>query len=460
MWNIIQRVLIGWVLLALVLLVLVDDTYASVHWDGNSGSALAHCEQTSQAEADRRNASSGYFCGGTPAGSCPTACTLTNSVSYSGCVGGCVGSPGPAYRCTTRSQNGEGPAAQCEATSQGIYGYHAYDPLAAACETTPGTSRAHWYDFGSGAPGSVCQDSCAYQVAGDTGECQYEDTNGNGFADAGEQIMCEALYTATGDDCNSGNQINDTPGGGPYFDCTNVQCGSDSPPGGGSGETGGGPDLPAQDPPTPPTGGDGNPDTPNAPGHGGGDVDGDGERDIDCNPLSNPDCNFVGSGSGAADCTVQPLCGGDPVQCAILYQQWAAMCYDGGQFTNPRSCEEALVCEGDVLMCELLRQQRQQYCDLWVGDETFDGDPTNNADFERDLKEEGTEIDLPDQFDMAGLGSGSCPADIAMNTSLGSVSISFALICQVAPIIRILVIMSALIMGAFIVIGSPGRGGS
>jgi len=335
-----------------------------------------------------------------------------------------------------------------------------YDP---PCEDPEFAEITHWASATLPNPiptASICQNSCVYieQPGSISQDCVYQDNNSNGVADDGDDYQCPATYVNGGGSCSDGNQAN-TSSSPNYFDCTNVDCSSDSDPGGGTGTNDDGGTTPGQDTgsntnPSPGTG-DGDVDTPTT-GTGDGDVDGDGNRDIDCDPSSNPDCGYTGSGTGSGNCDVQPSCSGDPVQCAILYQEWASMCYDGATLDNPENCNASLVCEGDKLKCEIIRQQRQQYCDLYYGDGSQDMDVFNDTDFTDDplgdLRAETTPTSIMDLVDITP-ASGTCPAGI--DTSVYGVAIQFSLqpFCDLAPFIRALVLISAWLSAVMMVIG-------
>lgn len=452
MSYLVQRILITWAVLIAVLW--AANSYADLITNGYGYRVwTTDVEAKTHAEQYCSDWESKY----------PTAPYLVCNVRNTPGLGGYEGA-WEAYECGAFGPTpGVCSSAISGYSSDPINYYNEVQPL---CEDEAGAQITHWTSGTLPDPlvySSICQNSCVYIFVPGTvsQDCNYDDLNSSGAADDGDTYQCSATFENGGEDCTDGNQQNSDPNP-QYFDCTNVDCSSDPGDGGGSGTSGDGGQGADQDPPGGPTAGpgDGDVDNPNNPGSGDGDVDGDGNRDLDCNPQSNPDCGFTGAGTGSADCSVQPSCSGDPVQCAILYQEWASMCYDPGVYNNPSDCNVPLTCEGDVLKCEIIRQERQQYCDLFGTDSTFDSDPTNNADFDRDLKDEATEIDLPTAFDTSGLGSGSCPADYSMATSLGTVVLSFATMCELAPFIRILVLISSTFMAAFIVIGSPGRGGA
>lgn len=65
-----------------------------------------------------------------------------------------------------------------------------------------------------------------------------------------------------------------------------------------------------------------------------------------------------------------------------------------------------------------------------------------------------TEVPVTPSTWTSGLGSGSCPSDKSLALSRGSFSMSYAPVCQLAGFVRPLVILSALLIGAFIIAGA------
>lgn len=445
----IQRALSRYFIFLLVAMWWVNDAYAGVDFDGSQGSALAHCLATGDtfvaAKAEYYGLTHQICQPGFPHLCFSGSCTDGGIVYVAS-----EGQSYPTYLC--KADDGS----QCDWGSE-IVAYHAYDPNIEDCES--GNVDTHYASgvlpasFGSVA---VCNDGCEYVDAGQPiTNCTYTDANGNGVSDDGESYNCAVTVESTGNTCAGGNTMNQTPEPNQH-DCTNVQCGADQGSSGGTGTDDPGGDLPDDNPSNNPPGpgGDGDPDTPSGPGTGDGDTDGDGDRDVDCNPQSNPDCSYTGDGQGSGNCDVQPSCNGDPVQCAILYQEWASMCYDGTSLNNPTDCRAELQCEGDKLQCEIIRQQRDQYCALYVGDGSTDLDVFNDSDFTRDLKDEAEEIDLPTAVDTAGFGSGACPAPFQFSAFGSGFEISVQPFCDFAPLVRALVILAALISAAFIVTGT------
>lgn len=419
-------------------------------------------------------------------------CVLSQSQAVAGFLAGGYGSAWTAspYECTHNESN---KSYQCKV--QAFYNGAAQSPVLCDHFQYGGSAvtRTHYYtnltppcpDAGahnitvynqSVYPNPIptnqlaCSNACQYSKSSPSaGECTYTDSNANQQIDAGETYTCPAGYTSTGSECGSGDtNANTTPpgGGGNEYNCQNTDCSSDSNPN--PGDDSGGPDVPDPDDPTDPDvdDDDGNPDTPSGPddGTGTGDITGpggvpDGNRDIDCNPQSNSDCEHTGSATGSNQCDTQPPCNGDPVACANLYQNWAHMCFDDGDYDNPGDCQAAFSCEGDNLKCAMLKQQRSQYCTMYYGDETNDMDVFNDVNF-KDYNyvqtDDAEEIDLGD-LDMSGAefggGAGSCPSAFPFNVYGQSYEISMQPFCDVAGYIRIFVILAALLTGAYIVTG-------
>lgn len=167
--------------------------------------------------------------------------------------------------------------------------------------------------------------------------------------------------------------------------------------------------------------GDGNPDTgggtggDTSSGTGNGDTSGAGGRDVDCNPLSNPDCPFSGNAISRGGCEEPPACSGvSPVDCAILKQTWNSQCYpfkDDGTPIDPEMIEWM----SEVESGELLPDQ--------------------------------TEVDLSNaNLDSAGfLGGGSCPANqsVGLPAGLGSFEIDMSVFCVVAEWLSFFVMFMA-----------------
>lgn len=318
-------------------------------------------------------------------------------------------------------------------------------------------------------PTTSCGSGCFYVADGPVGDaCVWSDTNGNNEADDTEPKWCVYTQTTDGTVCSAGiggavplpNTSEPSPN---HYDCTNTQCvapggtnpGSGSNPAQQSGISGGPGPNPIP-PGTEQTGsshgaGDGDSSTP-IPSPGGG---GSQSPDGDCNPLSNPDCGYTGSAGPSGSCDELPTCEGDPVQCAILRQSWATACVDNGEVSIPDDCDAPATCDGDIVNCSSLLLARSQFCAIF-GDTDWltSQNPTTDADFDRDLKDEAESIDLSSEIDMGGFaGAGACPADYVVAVMGSSVNVSFTPLCDLASILRPLVIISSLLIGYMIIGG-------
>lgn len=339
-------------------------------------------------------------------------------------------------------------------------------------------------DGGLGPPPDGCSNGCLmtssfsdYVPSSQGGGCYSEDTNNDGVHADGDSYECAYDYSATGALCEGAAAL--SPVGGtpvPEFDCTNVDCSSPPsdpapPPNDGGGPGSGNPfDSGGDD--SDDTGGnngagDGDPDTPGAgDGTGDGDTDGDGTRDVDCNPLSNPDCAYAGQGSASSVCGVAPSCSGDPVQCAILFQNYNTMCAILTAAENERKDEEAQnaqasnncttapVCDGDPVQCTIIRQLWENQCGLI--DTSKETPLSDDPDYGRDLAGvgEGTEVDLSTGLDEAGFATGTCPAPIAIDAKWAQITFDTAPLCSVAAWVRVFVILFTLLWAAPYVVRS------
>ena len=347
------------------------------------------------------------------------------------------------------------------------------------------TSTYEWI-LGVGAenfspPGLVCDNGCALtQSSAPLTNCNYTDTNLDGLTSTGETARCDIEYETTGDDCLTGESLPSGGGGGvPCFGDGASQCSDSTPipesPGGGDGDPtdpgdSGGDD--SQHDGGNSGGGDGDPDTPGAgDGTGDGDIDEDGDRDIDCNPLSNPDCAFAGSASSSAACGAPPSCSSsDPVECAILNQNYNVMCailtaaaneqeiQKNKTASNSSNCVDEPVCtSNNVVECKAMIQTWRNACMfLDLHGEVAPWDDPNDIDWNRDLADDEnlTEVDLQDGLDESGFATGSCPVPIGVSVFGQNISIDPTPLCDVAALVRIFVILMTLIWAAPYVVRS------
>lgn len=298
----------------------------------------------------------------------------------------------------------------------------------------------------------ACFGGCVYEDSGaplTSESCYFTDSNGNGISDPGESGFCDILYSSSGATCSfDGSDPSDPP---PLPDQESpgeddVPCFTDLPGGCGPDQNPfpSDPNDPGNDPDDPvdpgdDTGdnegtGDGDPDTPgdgpggdadDSTGTGDGDTDGDDEREVDCNPLSNPDCAFRGSGSSSNACDTAPSCSGDPVQCTILKQEWQAMCYPYRE-------------NGTTVPDEYL-------------------EPITDVEDSEFFRQRTDEIDVQDYLtldDSGYLGGGSCPADESVSLGpLGTFVVPWGPFCQVAEWLGYLVMIMASIVALRVFMG-------
>lgn len=138
-------------------------------------------------------------------------------------------------------------------------------------------------------------------------------------------------------------------------------------------------------------------------GLGGIDTDGDGQGD--CDP-SKEDCG-ASNVSGGLNCSSPPQCEGDAILCAIRFQAWHTRCNLEDDTTD--------ITEADV-MSQLGQTQTVE--------EYFDHDNEDNI------------IDLDETVELPTPETGSCPADITVNTSIVSFTLPTQPICDIATLVR------------------------
>ncbi|MCU1180445.1 hypothetical protein JAK28_15710 [Stenotrophomonas maltophilia] len=221
----------------------------------------------------------------------------------------------------------------------------------------------------------VCHEGCVYKLYGDGAGGHYystfNDTSGGGYGTCTEGETTPAPTPGGGIDPGEGGGTDPGEGGG-----TDPGGGGGTDPGGGGGTDPGGGGGTDPEPKPCPEGGkdaDGKP----CPGEGGGTDPGGG---------TNPG-NGGGSGAGSTSCVQPPICSGDAIQCAQLFQQWRAGCQAeglGGKVTgDPTNCKAAYQCEGNAIACGQLAVLRKQMCGAGEGDGdgTLTGDGTCTQDF-------------------------------------------------------------------------------
>lgn len=139
-------------------------------------------------------------------------------------------------------------------------------------------------------------------------------------------------------------------------------------------------------------------------GLGGIDQDGDGQGD--CDP-SIEDCGASNTGGGLT-CDSPPTCEGDAIACAIRFQAWSTRCNLEDNTTD--------ITESDVMGQLGQTQTIEEYFDT-----------ANNPENEIDVMSETT---LPTPT------SGTCPPDLDMTLSIGSLTFPSQPICDIATIVR------------------------
>lgn len=283
------------------------------------------------------------------------------------------------------------------------------------------------------------------------------------------------------------------PGGGTDPGGTDPGGGGTDPGGGGGTDPGGGGGTGPDPKPCPAGGKDA--DGKLCPGEGGGTDPGGGP-----NPGEGS-----GNGSGSGTCAKPPVCSGDAIQCAQLFQQWRAGCQAeglGGKVTgDPTNCKAAYQCEGNAVACGQLAVMRKQMCGAGEGDgngtltgdgtcaQSFvctGGDPVACAELkqvhmlrcavEKLTKEGNGEDDYGETLnasdfigisdgegieglDAGGwLGGGSCPA--LNNTILSQMGVKgLDLLCQGAAVLAAYVLFLGWLHAAFILGRSLTGGG-
>jgi hypothetical protein len=292
----------------------------------------------------------------------------------------------------------------------------------------------------------------------------------DGCTVVGGVITCDCVANPAAPYCPGGDYANDCidDGQGGVICTESTSGGGDSSSGGGdndsggsdSDQSGGNTGTGDGDPDTAGDGAGGDPD--DSTGTGDGDVDGDGDRDVDCNPFSNPDCAFSGSASAKAQCGTPPTCThSDPVQCAQLVQQYNIMCailndQDGDGSDNTvgeySDCSSPPPCTSEnPVECAALVQSWSLACDTFVG---TSGDPSLDEDFGRDLKTEADEFDASTMIDETGfISSASCPAPQVVSVLGASVNVSFQSMCDLAAVLRPLLIAASMLIGYMIIGG-------
>ncbi|UVW34277.1 hypothetical protein NYF23_09620 [SAR92 clade bacterium H455] len=168
----------------------------------------------------------------------------------------------------------------------------------------------------------------------------------------------------------------------------------------------------------------------------------------------------VSTVAGGASCAEPPACSHsiDPVQCAILHQQWSTRCHAGELAVA--NCDAPLECRGNPIQCASLNIQRAQACEeadtaaitSAVDSQYSSQGLTSVFDMESDAVANGYEleknVDLASSFDelqALPVTSGVCPADITieMGGSFGDVVIDLSQFCILLTWVGYLVRLAA-----------------
>ena len=171
----------------------------------------------------------------------------------------------------------------------------------------------------------------------------------------------------------------------------------------------------------------------------------------------------VSAVSGGATCNEPPSCSHseDPVQCAILHQQWSTRCHAGEMVTA--NCDVQLECKADPASCAQLSLQHAQFCAnadttevLNTIDSALSGSGLVSVEsLEAEMIANGYErdkdVDLSDSLvDLNSIPttSGTCPTDItiALGGSFGDITIDMAQFCTFFTWIGYLVRLAAALL--------------
>jgi len=202
---------------------------------------------------------------------------------------------------------------------------------------------------------------------------------------------------------------------------------------------------------------------------GDNDSNDDGDSDDDNGvggdgPDSQGDCDPANGGcsGSSADCSNQPQCTGDPIQCAILNQEWYSRC--GGTHSDLGNCESTFECDGDPLLCAQIRFDHRAYCATQPTENQIN-DPSNLSNFLEGVDDgsdwrggpdiEGSERDITEVFsdlDDSGLGfDRQCIQDFNISTTYGSIAVPISQWCPYLEIVGWFVIFLAYLHSAYII---------
>ena len=221
------------------------------------------------------------------------------------------------------------------------------------------------------------------------------------------------------------------------------------------------PDVPETQPETPTdTDGDG------TPNNNDSDIDGDGinnsiDPDIDGDGVLNED-DQTPSGeesspevSGGGSCEFRPSCTGDAIQCAILYQGWASRCESSSnsKVSGSGNCETGTppTCQGDAIQCAILEQTFKAGCSSSGESEAYtqtelDELTAGNTVSALDLGTSDLTTTLSGIYSQTG-ATASCPVDDSITVAGTALAVSYTPFCDLAALIRPIVILLFSLIG-------------
>lgn len=218
-------------------------------------------------------------------------------------------------------------------------------------------------------------------------------------------------------------------------------------------------DVPDQEDPKPDNDNDGIPDDEDPDDDNDGipdDIDDDDDNDGIPDP-NDPTPSGEGEDQknevrGGGNCGASPICTGDAVQCANLYQLWKIRCAtDDDSVTNANDCDTASDCVGDPVECAIFLQQKATRCESpGIEDQDELDALTTGLEAESVMSDVDLQSDLANIYN-AGSPGGSCPSDVSLSLSSGATQVSFQPLCDMATSMRPLVLI-AFSLAAFVAV--------
>lgn len=215
------------------------------------------------------------------------------------------------------------------------------------------------------------------------------------------------------------------------------------------------------------TDGDGIPDSEDS------DIDGDGipngsDSDADGDGIDNADDptplgtgvddeseDEQGSVSGGGGCELEPQCTGDPILCAIVYQNWSTRCAETNSLSGGSDCSTPYVCSGDLIQCAILEEAHTTACNAAGTETQAELDALIGGDTVASIT--GDDIDLESELNSVfsqASPSASCPADDSLTVAGATLSVSFQPFCDLAGYLNPLVILLFSLIGFRVVMGA------